>query len=163
MREQIAKWYAWLKQAVSLEKEELAHVVSDGRHLWAADGYSLHARQVATDKEGRVVLDEAGLFQVSPAPAAPNLAASLPQGEPAAWAVVDRDRLLQALAGQDGRVRLALYARDQAVELSSAGAYALVMPITGLEDEDFWRPDVSDLCTFTGVIVMTAGGGFYIL
>jgi hypothetical protein len=145
MREQITKWYAWLKQAVSLEKEELAHVVSDGRQLWAADGYSLHARRVATGQEGRATVDEAGLFQVSPTPAAPNLAASLPQGEPAAWAVVDRDRLLQALAGQDRQVRLALYARDQAIELSSAGAYALVMPITGLEDKDFWRPDVSDL------------------
>ena len=113
MREQIAKWYAWLKQAVSLEKEELAYVVNDGRQLWAADGYSLHARQVATDKEDRVVLDEAGMFQVSPVPAAPNLAASLPQGEPAAWAMVDRDRLLQALAGQDGRVRLAFYAANR--------------------------------------------------
>jgi hypothetical protein len=144
MRDVIQKWYNWLKQATSTEKEAFSHVCSDGRQLWAADGYSLHTRQVATDKEGRVVLDEAGLFRVSPAPAAPNLAASLPQGEPVAWAVVDRDRLLQALAGQDRQVRLALYARDQAVELSSAGAYALVMPITGLGDEDFWRPDVSD-------------------
>jgi len=143
MREQIAKWYAWLKQAVSLEKEELAQVISDGRQLWATDGYSLHARQVATDKEGHVALDEAGLFQVSAAAALPNLAGSLPQGEPVAWVVVDRDRLLQALAGQDRQVRLALFARDQAVELSSAGAYALVMPITGLEDEDFWRPDIT--------------------
>jgi hypothetical protein len=29
---------------------------------------------------------------------------------------------------------------DQALELASAGAYALVMPLVGLEEEDFWRP-----------------------
>ncbi|MBE2201799.1 MAG: hypothetical protein IAE79_24525 [Anaerolinea sp.] len=37
---------------------------SDGRQLWATDGYSLHARQVATEKQGHVTLDENGLFQV---------------------------------------------------------------------------------------------------
>jgi hypothetical protein len=29
------------------------------------------------------------------------------------------------------------------VELSSAGAFALVMPLTGLEEEDFWRLESS--------------------
>lgn len=143
MLEQIQKWYDWLKQATSAEAEELAHVYSDGRQLWAHDGYSLHARQVATAQQGRVSLDEAGLLQVSTAPL-PDVAASLPASTPTTSVVVARDRLLQALAGQDRYVRLALFAPDEAVELSSAGAYALVMPVVGLEDEDFWRPDLRE-------------------
>jgi hypothetical protein len=141
MREVIQKWYDWLKQATSSEKKELAHVYSDGRQLWATDGYSLHARQVATGKEGHVIIDEAGLFQASTNSGLPNLAASLPQSEPVITVVVERDRLLQALAGQDQHVRLAFFAPDQALELSSAAAYALVMPIIGMEEEDFWRPE----------------------
>lgn len=148
MRDVIQKWYAWLKQATatekaSPEKQELAHVYSDGRQLWATDGYRLHARQVSTGKQGRVTLDEAGLFQVSTNGRLPDFAASLPQSEPAVTVVVERDRLLQALAGQDRQVRLTLYAADQAVELSSAGAYALVMPLIGMEEADFWRPETS--------------------
>ena len=65
MRDVIQKWYDWLKQATSSEKEELNHVYSDGRQLWATDGYSLHARQVVTEKQGHVTLDEDSLFQVS--------------------------------------------------------------------------------------------------
>jgi hypothetical protein len=57
--------------------------------------------------------------------------------------VVERDKLLQALVGQDKHVRLTFFAEDQAVELSSAGAFALVMPLTGLEEEDFWRLESS--------------------
>ncbi|MCI0580168.1 MAG: hypothetical protein L0332_17960 [Chloroflexi bacterium] len=143
MREVIQKWYEWLKKATSTEKQELAHVYSDGRQLWATDGYSLHARQVATDKPGLVTLDEAGLFQVSTNGRLPDFAASLPQAEPVATVVVERDKLLQALAGQDRHVRLAFFREDQAVELSSAGAYALVMPITGMEEDDFWRPEMA--------------------
>ena len=30
---------------------------------------------------------------------------------------------------------------DQAPVLASAGAYALVMPLVGLEEEDFWRSE----------------------
>ena len=150
MREVIQKWYEWLKQAcpepaevaTSPEKKELAYVYSDGRQLWATDGYSLHARQVATEKQGHVTLDEDGLFQVNANVRLPDLAASLPQSQPAATVVIERDKLLQALAGQDRHVRLTFFADDQAIELSSAGAYALVMPLVGLEEEDFWRPEI---------------------
>ena len=156
MREVIQKWYDWLKQATSSEKKELAHVYSDGRQLWASDGYSLHVRQVVTEKQGCVTLDEAGLFQVSAngcfdklnsveplnAGSLPDFAASLPQSQPTTTVVVERDKLLQALAGQDRHVRLTLFAQGQTLELSSAGAYALVMPLVGLEEEDFWRPEM---------------------
>jgi hypothetical protein len=150
MREVIQKWYDWLRQATSSEKRELAHVFSDGRQLWATDGYSLYARQVATGKQGHVMLDEAGLFQVSTnggsgqaaANSLPDFVANLPCSQPAASVVVDRDKLLQALTGQDRYVRLTFFPDDLVVELSSAGAYALVMPITGMEEEDFWRPEV---------------------
>jgi hypothetical protein len=144
MREVIQKWYDWLKQATSSEKKELAHVYSDGRQLWATDGYSLHARQVATEKQGRVTLDEAGLFHVSDNSHLPDFAGSLPQSQPVATVVMERDKLLQALSGQDRHVRLAFYAPDGALELASAGAYALVMPLVGLEEEDFWRPEIPD-------------------
>jgi hypothetical protein len=140
MREVIQKWYVWLKAATSSEKEELAHVYSDGRQLWASEGYTLHARQVATEKQGQVTLNEEGLFEVNENGRIPDFAASLPQSQPTASLVVERDKLLRALAGQDQHVRLTFYAEDQTVELSSAGAYALVMPLTGLEEEDFWRP-----------------------
>jgi hypothetical protein len=141
MQEVIQKWYDWLKQATSPNKKELGHVYSDGRQLWATDGYSLHARQVATGKQGCVTVDEAGLFQVNTNGRLPDFAASLPQSKPAASVVVERDKLLEALAGQDRFVRLAFFVEDQTLELSSAGAYALVMPLVGLEEEDFWRPE----------------------
>lgn len=144
MRDVIQKWYDWLKQATSAEKEELTHVYSDGRQLWATDGYSLHARQVATEKQGEVTLNEEGLFHVNENGRLPDFTASLPQSQPTASVVVARDKLLQALAGQDKHVRLTFFAEDQAVELSSAGVYALVMPLTGLNEEDFWRPESSE-------------------
>ena len=144
MHDVIQKWYDWLKQATSSEKEELTHVYSDGHQLWASDGHSLHARQVATEKQGHVTLNEGGLFQVSANGRLPDFTASLPQSQPTASVVVERDKLLQALAGQDKHVRLTFFAEDQAVELSSAGAFALVMPLTGLEEEDFWRPESSE-------------------
>lgn len=143
MRDVIQKWYDWLKQATSAEKEELTHVYSDGRQLWAADGYSLHARKVVTEKQGEVTLNEDGLFHVNENGRLPDFIASLPQSQPTASVVVERDKLLQALAGQDKHVRLTFFAEDRAVELSSAGAYALVMPIVGLEEADFWKPDNS--------------------
>ena len=131
---------------------------SDGRQLWATDGYSLHARQVATEKQGHVTLDENGLFQVvgnghfnkpnsvEPLSAGglPNFVASLPQSQPTASLVTERDKLLQALAGQDRHVRLTFFVEDAIIELSSAGAYALVMSVVGLEEEDLWRPDTSE-------------------
>jgi hypothetical protein len=142
MRDVIQKSYDWLKQAVSTEKKELSHVDSDGRQLWATDGYRLHARQVATEKQGRVTLGETGLFEVTANGHLPDFAASLPETTPAATVIVERDKLLQALAGQDNHVRLTFYAEDQALELSSAGAYALVMPVSGLKEPDFWRPEI---------------------
>ena len=153
MHDVIQKWYNWLKQATSSEKEELTHIYSDGRQLWATDGYRLHARQVATEKQGHVTLSDEGLFQVAEnghfdklsAGSLPDFAAALPQSQPTASLVVERDKLIQALAGQDQHVRLTFFVEDQAVELSSAGAYALIKPITGLEEDDFWRPDVSGL------------------
>jgi hypothetical protein len=145
MHEVIQKWYDWLKQAASADEEELSHVYSDGRQFWATDGFRLHARQVVTEKQGQVTLNEEGLFQVSENGRLPDFAATLPQSQPTASLVVERDKLLQALAGQDNHVRLTFYAEDQVVELSSAGAYALVMALTGLDEEDFWRPDVSGL------------------
>lgn len=144
MREVIQKWYDWLQEATSSEKKELAHVYSDGRQLWASDGYSPHARQVATKKRGQVTLNEEGLFEVDENGRLPDFAATLPQSQPTASIVVERDKLLQALAGQDQHVRLTFYAEDQVVELSSAGAYALVMPLTGLDEENFWRPEIAE-------------------
>ncbi len=141
MRDVMQKWYDWLKQATSTEQEALSPVYSDGRQLWATDGHSLHARRVATDKQGCATLDAAGLLQVKANEHLPDFAGSLPQSRPLATVVVERDRLLQALSGQDRHVRLTFYAPDQALALASAGAYALVMPLVGLEEEDFWRPE----------------------
>ena len=143
MRDVIQKWYDWLKAAVSTEEKELSHVYSDGHQLWATDGFRLHARQVATEKQGQVTLGETGLFEVAANGQLPDFGASLPQTQPSAAVIVERDRLLQALAGQDNHVRLTFFAGDQALELSSAGAYALVMPLSGLEESDFWRPEKS--------------------
>lgn len=144
MREVIQKWYDWLKQATSPEKKEVAHVYSDGRQLWATDGYSLHARQVALEKQGTVFLNEEGMFGVNGNSHLPDFAASLPHTEPMASVVVERDKLFQAVAGQDRYVRLNLYAANQVVELSSTSAYALVMPVLGLDAEDFWQPEFHD-------------------
>lgn len=144
MRDVIQKWYDWLQQATSSEKKELYYVYSDGRQLWAADGYSLHARQVATEKQGHVTLNESGLFEVNEDGSLPDFTASLPQSQPTTSIVVERDKLLQALAGQDRHVRLTFFAENQVVELSSAGAYALVMALDGLEEEDFWQPQVAE-------------------
>ena len=74
----------------------------------------------------------------------PDFAATLPRSEAKVSIVVERDRLLQALAGQDKHVRLTLFNDDISVELSSAGAYAVIMPICGLDEEGFWRPEVGD-------------------
>jgi hypothetical protein len=39
-------------------RRQLSHVYSDGRQLWATNGYVLHALDVATEKSGRVTLNE---------------------------------------------------------------------------------------------------------
>ena len=144
MKETIQSWYAWLKEAVSTEKKELKAVYSDGRQLWAMDGYRLHARQVALEKKGTVTVNEEGLFTVEENGTLPDLAAVLPRSEAKASIVVERDTLLQALAGQDKHVRLTLFTADLSVGLSSAGAYALVMPIGGLDEDAFWRPEIEE-------------------
>jgi hypothetical protein len=43
-------------------------------------------------------------------------------------------------------VRLSLYGSSQALELSSGGKYALVMPVMDMQEWQFWRPNsgVSD-------------------
>ncbi len=149
MQKVIKSWYSWLKKAISTKNQELNAVYSDGRQLWATDGFSLHARQVALVKQGRVTLSPEGLFAVtvtddteaeSGGPGLPPFAKTVPQEEPMASLVIDRDRLLQALKGQDRQVRLALYDTGM-VELSSAGAYALVLSLSGVAEAAFWRPE----------------------
>lgn len=152
MRQTIQSWYAWLQEAVLTEKKELtatstllsAGVYSDGHQLWAMDGYRLHARQVALGKKGTVVVNEEGIFAVEETSTLPDFAAVLPRSEAKVSIVVERDKLLQALVGQDKHVRLTLFTADLGMELSSAGAYALVMPLGGLDEEDFWRPEVGE-------------------
>ncbi len=140
MKKLIAKWFAWPKTAASQEDERLAHVYSDGRQIWDSDGYSLHALDIAAGKSGRVTVSEAGLFQVDEADDIPPFTAALPQGEPVAAIVVSAENLKQAAAGQEGCVRLSLYRDNQALELSSGGKYALVMPATDVAEWQFWRP-----------------------
>ena len=75
MKETISQWFAWLKKvctepvevATSPEDERLAHVYSDGQQMWASDSYSLHALDIATEKSGRVIVSEKGVFQVGEA------------------------------------------------------------------------------------------------
>lgn len=140
MKETISQWFAWLKKATSPEDERLAHVYSDGQQIWASDGYSLHALDVATEKSGRVTVSEEGMFQIDEAGDIPPFTATLPQGEPVASIVVSAENLKQAAAGQEGFVRLNLYGSSQALELSSGGKYALVMPALGVQEWQFWRP-----------------------
>ncbi|MCB0027835.1 MAG: hypothetical protein KDE28_08015 [Anaerolineales bacterium] len=140
MKDVIAKWFAWLKQATSAEDEQLSHVYSDGRQLWATNGYVLHALDVATEKSGRVTLNDEGLFQVEEVDGIPPFAGALPQGEPAASIVISAEALRQAAAGQEGFVRLSLYGENQALELASAGKYALVTPAIKVPGERHWQP-----------------------
>ena len=144
MRQTIQSWYAWLQKAVSTEKEELKPVYSDGRQLWAMDGYRLHARQVALKKKGTVTVNEEGLFTVEENGTLPDFTTVLPRSDAKASIVVERDTLLKALAGQDKHVRLTLFTADLGMELSSAGAYALIMPLGGLDEEDFWKPKTEE-------------------
>ena len=143
MREMITKWFNWLKQATSSDPEsDLHHVYSDGRQLWAGDGHSLYVEQIDLEKAGVVSLNESGSFQVAAANGRmPDFATGIPQGDPQASIIVDTRRLRQALDGQSRFVRLNIYGHNQPLELSSAGSYAAVMPIVGLEDDAFWRPE----------------------
>jgi hypothetical protein len=140
MKERIAKWFTWLQSATSQEEERLAHVYSDGQQLWASDGYSLHSLDVAIEKSGRVTVSEDDIFQVEETVDLPPFAATMPQGEPVASVVISAAKLKQAVEGQEGMVRLNLYGNAQGLELSSAGQYALVMPVAEVEEWLFWRP-----------------------
>ena len=136
-----AWWRTWLRKAASTDDEQLSHVYSDGRQLWATNGYVLHALDVATEKSGLVTLNEEGLFQVEERDKIPHFAGTVPQGEPLASIVVSAEALRQAAAGQEGFVRLSLYGSSQTLELASAGKYALVMPTMGVPEERFWQPE----------------------
>jgi hypothetical protein len=149
MKDVIASWFAWLKQATSTEDKPLSHVYSDGRQLWATNGYVLHALDVAMEKSGQVTLNDEGLFQVEDSDNIPPLAGTFPQGEPVASIVISADALRQVAAGQEGFVRLSLYGENQALELASAGKYALVMPALGVSEESFWQPGRSERETRT--------------
>jgi hypothetical protein len=126
------------------EDDRLAHVYSDGQQIWASDGYSLHAIDVATEKSGRVTVSEDGLFQVHGVGDIPPFTAALPQGQPVASIVVSAETLKQAAAGQEGFVRLNLYGSSQALEMSSGGKYALVMPVLDVQEWQFWRLESND-------------------
>ena len=140
MKELIAKWFGWLQSATNKEDDRLAHVYSNGKQIWASDGYSLHALDVATEKSGRVTLSEEGMFQIDEAGDIPPFTTSLPQGEPVASIVISAENLKQATAGQEGFVRLNLYGSSQALELSRDGKYALVMPVKDVQEWQFWQP-----------------------
>ena len=137
------KWYRWLKQATMGSHKALKHVYSDGRQVLAGGQYSLHARRVALGKRGRVALDGAEGFMVAEeGERLPPFARAIPQIEPAFTLVVERDRLLRALRGQEEQVRLNTYAVGPGIlELSSDGAYALVLATSKVEEGDFWRPE----------------------
>ena len=141
MKDVIASWFAWLQSAVSAQEQPLSAVYSDGRQLWAGDGYRLHALDVALGQPGQVTINEDGLFQVEAASDIPALAAALPEGEPAASVVVSAALLQDAVAGQEGLIRLSLYGPERPLELAGTGQYALVMPVTAAEDWWFWRPE----------------------
>lgn len=144
MKELIAKWFGWLQSATDKKDDRLAHAYSDGQQIWASDGYSLHALDVATEKSGRVTVSEEGMFRVDEAGDIPPFTATLPQGEPVASIVVSAENLKQAAAGQEGFVCLNLYGNNQALELSSGGKYALVMPVMDIQEWQFWRPKSND-------------------
>jgi hypothetical protein len=138
------KWYRWLKQATLGRDKTLKHVYSDGRQVLAGGQYSLHARRVALGKRGRIALDGAEGFMVAEeGERLPPFARAIPQSEPVFTLVVERDRLLRALRGQEEQVRLNTYAVGPGIlELSSAGAYALVLATKRGEDGEFWRPEI---------------------
>ena len=143
MKELIAKWFRWLQRATNKNDDRLAHIYSDGKQIWASDGYSLHALDVATEKSGRVTVSEEGLLHVDEISNIPSFITTLPQGEPIASIVVSAERLRQAAVGQEGNVRLSLYNDNQALELSSGGKYALVMPVLDEQEWQFWQPTSS--------------------
>ncbi len=90
---------------------------------------------------GRVTLNEEGLFQVEETDDILPFAAALLHEEPVLSVVIDAHALRQAMAEQERLVQITLYGHNKAVELSSAGKYALVMPVTKAGDWLFWRPE----------------------
>ncbi|MCA9984305.1 MAG: hypothetical protein KDE59_08430 [Anaerolineales bacterium] len=145
MKDVIANWFAWLKGATAEDNEQLAHVYSDGRQLWASNGYALHALDVALAKTGQVTVDEDGLFMVAEGGTPPPFPELIPADTDLATApvtsiIISAEALREAAAGQEGYVRLNLYGQGERLELQSAGQYALLMPVTGMAEESFWRP-----------------------
>jgi hypothetical protein len=90
---------------------------------------------------GRVTLKEEVLFQVEETGNILPFAAALPNEEPVLSVVIDARLLKQAVAEQEGMVQITLYGHNKVVKLSSAGKYALVMPVTKAGDWLFWRPE----------------------
>lgn len=141
MKESIAKWLDWLKKATAKDDERLGHVYSDGRQLWATNGYVLHALDVALGRRGRVTIGQEGKLQVETNGAHPPFENAVPEGQPVASIVVSAESLRQAAEGQEGFVRVSIYDEAEALELSSSGKYALVMGVSGAPEWWFWRPD----------------------
>ncbi len=99
---------------------------------------------MALKKKGTVTVNEEGLFTVEGNGTLSDFTAVLPRSEAKVSVVVERDKLLQALVGQDKHVRITLFSEDISIELSSAGAYAVIMPICGLDEDAFWQPEIGD-------------------
>ncbi len=78
------------------------------------------------------------MFQVDEAGDIPPFIAALLQGKPVASIVVSAEKLKQAVANQEGFLHLNLYGNNQALELSSGGKYALVMPVMDVQEWQFW-------------------------
>lgn len=140
MKETIAKWLDWLKKATAKDDDRLGHVHSDGRQLWATNGYVLHALDVDMGKRGRVTVDQGGGLQVETNDVRAPFESALPDHQPAASIVVSAEFLRQAAQGQEGFVRLSIYDEPDALELSSGGKYALVMGVSGVPEWHFWKP-----------------------
>lgn len=140
MKETIAKWMDWLKKATANDDERLGQVYSDGRQLWATNGYVLHALDIALGKHGRVMTGREGELQVEKNGGHPPFESALPKGQPLATVVVSAELLRQAAEGQEGFVRLSFYDEPDALELSSGGKYALVMGVSGAPEWWFWLP-----------------------
>ncbi|MFW6097987.1 MAG: hypothetical protein ACOC9Z_07915 [Chloroflexota bacterium] len=141
MLETIKKWFAWLKKATVEDDDRLSHVYSDGEQMWATNGYVLHALDVAMGKRGQVILNETGALQVDKKGDIPPFARALPQGEPVTSIVVSAEALRHAANGQEGFVHLSIYGKEEMLELSSGGKYALLMAMSGVQAWWFWRPD----------------------
>ena len=145
MRAKHRFWYNWLKQLASSEDNaKFGEVYSNGRYLWATDGYSLYLRKMALGKQGTVTLDEEGQFVVDESKDLPvDISRAFPITKPIASVLIDTEKLMRALDGQMGVVRLTIFGEGDGLEVASSTTYALVMPLFGFEDDCFWRPEKS--------------------